>query len=186
VEEAGGQEGVAAAQQLLGEDGVLRPAELAGLKPIRIGPSQQPGPLPHHHHQQEHPDSHYQEAAGAGGHHPPGAGAGPAGHDFGGSPYSTAYGRGVVTPLYRRQAAEQVLSVQVQRTGQLAPGTQLTNPVVRLHVVSAATGEYLRLSGAAADDGKMRHMVDPLLQAEVRAPAATLGCPMLLLNTAAV
>ena len=39
----------------------------------------------------------------------------------------------------------QMLVVKVNKTGMLQPDMLVTNPVVRLHVVSAATGRYLQL-----------------------------------------
>lgn len=53
--------------------------------------------------------------------------------------------RDVVTPMYRKATSNNIISVTVHRTAVLQPDVLLTNPVVRVHVVSAATGEYIRM-----------------------------------------
>lgn len=74
-----------------------------------------------------------------------------------------------------------MLCVTVQRAGPLAPDLLLSSPVIRLHVVHAANGEYVRLrqqqlhplgssttAGAAAGTVQESAGLSPALQAEVR------------------
>uniref|UniRef100_A0A383VQN2 Uncharacterized protein n=1 Tax=Tetradesmus obliquus TaxID=3088 RepID=A0A383VQN2_TETOB len=60
----------------------------------------------------------------------------------------------VMSPMYRKAACSSVLSLCIQRSTALVPDVLLTDPVVRLHVVHAGTGEYVRMvhqAAAAAD-----------------------------------
>lgn len=49
-------------------------------------------------------------------------------------------------PCYQRGVGASMTSLHIHGSSQLPPDLLLTNPVVRLHVVTAATGEYVRLS----------------------------------------
>lgn len=94
----------------------------------------------------------------------------------------------LVAPGYHRtSSSSSILGVLIQRTVSLVPNLLLTSPVVRLHVVSAATGEYLHISHgtnsnsgnmaaldgqqqqglAAGADGHLRHIVKCALQEKV-------------------
>lgn len=50
-----------------------------------------------------------------------------------------------MTPSYRKATSSTICSLHVHGTSQLVPDLLLTDPVVRLHVVHAATGEYVRM-----------------------------------------
>jgi hypothetical protein len=52
--------------------------------------------------------------------------------------------------MYRKAAGSSVLSLCIQRSTALVPDVLLTDPVVRLHVVHAGTGEYVRMVHQAA------------------------------------
>jgi hypothetical protein len=52
--------------------------------------------------------------------------------------------------MYRKAASSSVLSLCIQRSTALVPDVLLTDPVVRLHVVHAGTGEYVRMVHQAA------------------------------------
>lgn len=52
---------------------------------------------------------------------------------------------GVVAPSYRRSGSSSILSLHIHGTSQLVPDLLLTDPIIRLHVVHAATGEYVRV-----------------------------------------
>jgi hypothetical protein len=52
--------------------------------------------------------------------------------------------------MYHKAASSSVLSLCIQRSTALAPDVLLTDPVVRLHVVHADTGEYVRMVHQAA------------------------------------
>lgn len=57
--------------------------------------------------------------------------------------------------MYRKAACSSVLSLRIQRSTALVPDVLLTDPVVRLHVVHADTGEYVRMvhqAGAGIDE----------------------------------
>lgn len=47
--------------------------------------------------------------------------------------------------MYYKPASSDLLGLTIQRSTALKPDMLVTNPVVRLHVVSAATGEYVRM-----------------------------------------
>ncbi len=75
-----------------------------------------------------------------------------------------------MSPAYARPLPSSNLSVKVHGTGPLVPHLLLTNPVVRLHVVSAATGEYLGMGGVrSGGEVGARQLLDGTQQAEVRA-----------------
>jgi hypothetical protein len=52
---------------------------------------------------------------------------------------------GMLAPSYHKAASSSILSLHIHGTSQLVPDVLLTDPVVRLHVVHAATGEYVRI-----------------------------------------
>jgi hypothetical protein len=52
--------------------------------------------------------------------------------------------------MYRKAASSSVLSLTILRSTALVPDVLLTDPVVRLHVVHAGTGEYVRMVHQAA------------------------------------
>jgi hypothetical protein len=104
--------------------------------------------------------------------------------------------------MYRKADSSSVLSLCIQRSTALVPDVLITDPVVRLHMVHADTGEYVRMLhqaaagasleqqqqqqqgvfGAAgmascdggATSGGMRHVVEACLQEKVRQVYA--GC----------
>lgn len=59
---------------------------------------------------------------------------------------------GVVAPSYLRSTSSSILSLHIHGTSQLVPDLLLTDPVIRLHVVHAATGEYVRIMQQLAGD----------------------------------
>eukprot|EP00775_Hariotina_reticulata_P007429 gene7429-7638_t len=62
----------------------------------------------------------------------------------------------MAAPAYQRASSGSILSVLVQRTVSLVPDLLLTSPVVRLHVVSAATGGYFHIGHSAiSNSGSM-------------------------------
>jgi len=50
-----------------------------------------------------------------------------------------------MAPSYHKAASSTIISLHIHGTSQLVPDLLLTDPVVRLHVVHAATGEYVRM-----------------------------------------
>eukprot|EP00878_Enallax_costatus_P011110 GHUV01011603.1.p1 GENE.GHUV01011603.1~~GHUV01011603.1.p1 ORF type:complete len:1328 (+),score=466.80 GHUV01011603.1:589-3984(+) len=50
-----------------------------------------------------------------------------------------------MTPMYYKSVSNNLLGLTIQRSTPLKPDMLVTNPVVRLHVVCAATGEYVRM-----------------------------------------
>lgn len=59
----------------------------------------------------------------------------------------------VVAPSYSRSTSSSILSLHIHGTSQLVPDLLLTDPVIRLHVVHAATGEYFPIVQQLVGDG---------------------------------
>jgi TolA-binding protein len=51
----------------------------------------------------------------------------------------------MLAPSYHKSTSSSILSLHIHGTSQLVPDVLLTDPVLRLHVVHAATGEYVRI-----------------------------------------